>query len=214
VSQDQHGMMQMTLARDASGKSPGDYLVGLTTDGKISGSRGGPESLGDVAGVDRHDHRARRPGGPGGAGRRVRARDPDLMLQVLGRGGSPGDANERAIIAAIRSMTVLSDPRRGMVQPARIRVQAAPAKWRFPQRLRPAERRPHPGGGGRDRERRRAGRAGDEGPVAQAAGGRETPLSIRLGASVKELFSPLGPRGFSLDCEFFHEEFDMSMWRR
>src|SRR5205814_9961795 len=40
MSADEHGMMQLTLARDATGKSPGDYLVGLTTDGKISGSRG------------------------------------------------------------------------------------------------------------------------------------------------------------------------------
>jgi len=56
---------------------------------------------------------------------------PDLMLQVLGRGGSPGDANERAILASIRSMTVLSDPKRGMVQPAHIRVQVSPAAGDF-----------------------------------------------------------------------------------
>jgi hypothetical protein len=35
-----------------------------------------------------------------------------------------------------------------------------------------------------------------------------------LDARVQDLFSPLGPRGFSLDCEFFHEEFDMPLSRR
>jgi hypothetical protein len=55
----------------------------------------------------------------------------DVMLQVLGKGSSPGDANERAIVASIRTMTVLTDPKRGMVQPARIRVQPAPVAGDF-----------------------------------------------------------------------------------
>jgi predicted Zn-dependent protease len=131
VSQDQHGMMQMTLARDATGKTPGDYLVGLTTDGKISGSRGAPESLGTwpawIGTITVPD-------GQGGQSSLVAGFvrvTPDLMLQVLGKGASPGDASERAILAAIRSMTVLTDPKRGMVQPARIRVQSSPTSGDF-----------------------------------------------------------------------------------
>jgi len=131
VSPDQNGMMQMTLARDASGKTPGDYIVGLTTDGKVSGSRGGPEDLGQwpawIGSITV-------PNGQGGQEGLVAGFvrvTPDLMLQVLGRGGSPGDANERAILASIRSMTVLSDPKRGMVQPAHIRVQVSPAAGDF-----------------------------------------------------------------------------------
>ena len=131
VSSDQRGMMQMTLARDATDKSPGDYLVGLTTDGKITGSRGGPESLGQwpawIGSISVPDGQ----GGQAGLVAGFVRVTPELMLQVLGRGGSPGDASERAILASIRSMTVLSDPRRGMVQPARIRVQASPATGDF-----------------------------------------------------------------------------------
>jgi predicted Zn-dependent protease len=131
ASQDQRGVMQMTLARDATGKSPGDYLVGLTTEGKITGSRGGPESLGSwqawIGAITVPD-------GQGGQQNLIAGFvrvTPELMLQVLGRGGAPGDANERAILASIRSMTVLSDPRRGMVQPARLRVQPAPMAGDF-----------------------------------------------------------------------------------
>ena len=131
MSQDQRGVMQMTLARDASDRSPGDYLVGLTTDGKISGSRGAPESLGQwpawIGSITVPDGQGGQQGLIAGFVRVT----PELMLQVLGRGGSPGDANERAILASIRSMTVLTDPRRGMVQPARIRVQPAPGAGDF-----------------------------------------------------------------------------------
>ena len=131
VSQDQNGVMQLTLARDAAGKSPGDYLVSLTTTGKVTGSRGAPESLGNwpawIGSISVADGQ--------GAQQNLVAGfvsiTSDVMLQVLGKGSSPGDANERAIVASIRTMTVLTDPRRGMVQPARIRVQPAPVAGDF-----------------------------------------------------------------------------------
>src|SRR5262249_15406038 len=56
---------------------------------------------------------------------------PDLMLQVLGKSASAGDGNERAVLASIRTMTVLTDPGRGMGQTARIRVQPSPAAGDF-----------------------------------------------------------------------------------
>ncbi len=116
-------MLQMTLAPHAADKSPGDYLVGLTTDGRIASSRGGPETLGEwPAWVGTLNV-------PDGANAQttlvaafVRV-TPDVMLQILGRGRSPGDAGERQAFATIRSMIRLGDPARGMVQPARIRVQ-------------------------------------------------------------------------------------------
>ncbi len=123
VSQDQAGMLQLTLARNATGKSPSDYLVGLTTDGKIAGSRGGPETVGPwPAWVGSLTV----PNGQGGQASLVAAFvrvSPDVMLQVLGRGATPGDAHERQVLGAIRSMTQLTDPRRGMIQPVRMRVQ-------------------------------------------------------------------------------------------
>jgi predicted Zn-dependent protease len=123
VAGDKSGMLQMTLARDAAGKSPGDYIVGLTTDGKVSNSRGGPETLGNwqawVGSLSVPD-------GQGAqttlAAAFVRV-TPDVMLQFLGRGRAPGDAGERAAFGTMRSISVLTDPARGMVQPSRIRLQ-------------------------------------------------------------------------------------------
>jgi predicted Zn-dependent protease len=128
---DESGLMQMTLARDAAGRSPGDYLVALTTDGKVAGSRGNAETLGSwPAWVGTLTV----PNGSAGQSTLVAAWvriTPDLMLQVLGRGKAPGDAGERQVLAAIRSMTTLTDPAKGMVQPTRIRLQNAPAAGTF-----------------------------------------------------------------------------------
>jgi predicted Zn-dependent protease len=131
ASSDKSGVLQMTLAHDAAGKSPGDYIVGLTTDGKVAGSRGGPETIGNwPAWVGTLTV----PDGQGGqtllAAGFVRV-TPDVLLQILGHGRSPGDTGERAVFATIRSMTTLTDPSRGMVQPARIRLQTVVAAGDF-----------------------------------------------------------------------------------
>jgi predicted Zn-dependent protease len=130
-SADQQGVMQMTLAQGAAGKTPGDYLVGLTTTGKISGSRGAPETLGNWAAWIGAITVADGQGGQQGLVAGFVSITSDVMLQVLGKGASPGDANERAILASIRTMTVLTDPKRGMIQPARIHVQPAPVAGDF-----------------------------------------------------------------------------------
>jgi hypothetical protein len=44
------------------------------------------------------------------------------MLQVLGRGTAPSDAQERQVFASIRSMGPLLDAARSTVQPHRLRV--------------------------------------------------------------------------------------------
>ncbi len=124
-AQDESGVLQLTIARNSTGKTPGDYLVGLTTEGRVLGSRGAPETLGPwpawVGTLTVSD-------GQGGQGLLaagfVRV-SPDVMLQVLGRGTTPGDAAERQVFAAIRSMRQLTDPRRGMIQPVRLRIQGA-----------------------------------------------------------------------------------------
>jgi predicted Zn-dependent protease len=123
AASDKSGVLQMTLARDAAGKSPGEYVIGLTTDGKVAGSRGGPETLGNwPAWVGTLTV----PDGQGGQTSLVAGFvrvTPDVLLQFLGRGRSPGDGGERAAFATIRSISTLTDPLRGMVQPARIRLQ-------------------------------------------------------------------------------------------
>jgi predicted Zn-dependent protease len=53
------------------------------------------------------------------------------MLQFIGRGATPGDAGEKKVLAAMRSLTQLSDPRRGMVQPVRIKVVTAGSGGEF-----------------------------------------------------------------------------------
>lgn len=131
AASDKSGIMQMTLARDAAGRSPGDYLVALTTDGKVAGSRGNAETLGHwPAWVGTLTV----PNGSAGQSTLVAAWvriTPDLMLQVLGRGTTPGDASEKAVLAAVRSITTLTDPARGMVQPSRLRLQNAPSAGAF-----------------------------------------------------------------------------------
>lgn len=125
------GIMQMTLARDAAGRSPGDYLVALTTEGKVAGSRGAAETLGNWpawVGTLTVPSSSTAQSTIVAAWIRI---TPDLMLQVLGRGSAPGDANEKAVLAAVRSITTLTDPAKGMVQPSRIRLQNAPAAGEF-----------------------------------------------------------------------------------
>jgi len=132
VAPGEQGMMQLTLAKNAAGKSPGDYLVGLTTDGRIVGSRGGPEMLGNWSAWI---GTLTVPGAQGGAPQTLAAGfvriSPDVMVQVLGKGSSPGDGYERQVFAAIRSLSGLSDPSRGMVQPARLKVHTSPATGDF-----------------------------------------------------------------------------------
>jgi predicted Zn-dependent protease len=131
VAPDESGAMQLTIAPNSGSKSPGDYVVALTTEGRIAGSRGGVEQLGPwTAWVGTVSV----PNGQGGyailtaAWARVSS---DAMLQVLGRGAQAGDAGERQILASIRTMTRLSDPRRGMVQPVRLRIVPSPAQGEF-----------------------------------------------------------------------------------
>ena len=128
---DKSGVMQMTLARESAGLSPTEYLVKLTTKGVISSSRGGPENVGPwpawVGSVIIPD-------GQGGQNTLVAAfvrSSPDVLLQVIGRGATPGDAGERQVLTAIRSITQLTDPRRGMVQPVRLKVVTASSAGAF-----------------------------------------------------------------------------------
>ena len=130
-SADQHGMLQMTLARGAAGKNPGDVLVDLSASGRIASSRGSSETLGNwpawVGTVTVPD-------GAGGQKSLVAAWvriTPDVMLQFLGKGDAPGDAGERQALAAIRSISVLADPARGMVQPSRLRIQPSATAGEF-----------------------------------------------------------------------------------
>ncbi|MCE9628117.1 MAG: M48 family metalloprotease [Candidatus Eisenbacteria bacterium] len=128
---DQSGMLQMTLARGTAGKSPGDVLVDLSAGGKIAGSKGGSETLGAwpawIGTVTVPD-------GAGGQESLVAAWvriTPDIMLQFLGKGATAGDAGERQVLAAIRSISALTDPARGMVQPSRLKVQPAASAGAF-----------------------------------------------------------------------------------
>ncbi len=122
---DESAMLQMTLARGTAGKTPGDVLVDLSASGKIASSRGSSSNIGDwpawIGTVTV----------PDGAGAQqtlvaawVRV-SPDIMLQFLGKSAAPGDAGEKQVLDAIRSIGPLVDPARGMVQPSRLRIQPA-----------------------------------------------------------------------------------------
>ncbi len=120
------GAMQVTLAANAGTLSPADYVAALRRDGKLAAAEGAPETIG---------------GWPAWVGRITTAPDAqgastvlvaawvrtgtDRLLQVVGQTAAAGDANERAIVAAVRSLRPLADTRLANPEPDRVRVKPA-----------------------------------------------------------------------------------------
>jgi predicted Zn-dependent protease len=121
VAPQQRASMQLSLA-DAGDRSPVAYVAKLAADGRISGSRGGTESIGGFpAWVGRVAVPTQ------GGGERVLAAaflraSPDRMFQILGQTGQPDDADFGRVLASVRSFRPLTDPARLRPSPARVRV--------------------------------------------------------------------------------------------
>jgi predicted Zn-dependent protease len=127
----QHGGMQLSLAGNAGTLTPSDFVAGLRRDGRIAGAEGYGESIG---GWPAWVGRVTVPAADGTASVLVAAwvrLGPDRMLQFLGRGAATGDANERAIVAAVRSMQPVRDVRRANPEPDRVRLKVASAAGTF-----------------------------------------------------------------------------------
>jgi predicted Zn-dependent protease len=120
----QRAVMQITLV-NGDGLSPSEFVSRLQQNGKITGARGNPGSIGDcpawVGSVSVADN---------GQERVLAAafirRAPDQLFQFLGRSAAPGDEDFDRILACARSFRRLTDPDRLAPEPARVHLTRAP----------------------------------------------------------------------------------------
>lgn len=124
----QRAAMQMSLAPNAGALAPADYVAALARDGRVASASGAPETIGGwPAWVGRVALPAQQGATPAVLDAAWVRQAPDRLFQFLGRSTAPGDADDAAIFAAIRSVRRLQDPARANPVPERVRVQAAPA---------------------------------------------------------------------------------------
>src|SRR5262249_9663878 len=118
----QRAVVQLTLEK-ANGLSPAQYFGDLQTKGKITGADGRDETIGGWPGWTGHTQTTTSRGAavPLTA---AAVRRGDELFRFLGQTTSPGDADDAAIGAAIRSLRPLTDPARTSVRPDRVRVVA------------------------------------------------------------------------------------------
>ena len=122
--------LQASLAANAGAASPGEFVAALTRDGRIAASEGGGETPG---GWPAWVGRIVVPAQGGGAATLVAAFvrvAPGQLLQLLGQSAAPGDANERAIFSAIRSLRPL-EPARAHPEPMRVKLVASGREGAF-----------------------------------------------------------------------------------
>jgi predicted Zn-dependent protease len=127
---EQRAGMQLMLA-DAGDLTPAAFVARLAANGRITGSRGGGET---IAGLPAWVGRVSVPV-EGGADRVLAAafirRSPDQLFQILGRTGQPDDADFGRVLASARSFRVLADPARLEPTPERVRVTSVAAAGAF-----------------------------------------------------------------------------------
>src|SRR5206468_8010787 len=113
--------MQLTVAVSHGGVSPAEYAEELVRSGKARAADGRSTSIGGYpAWLGRL-----RVAGSDGVERLLVAgfvEKDDQRLEVLGLSAAPGDANEDAIFASIRSIRPITDPARLAVRPNRVHV--------------------------------------------------------------------------------------------
>ncbi len=118
---EQRAGMQLSLA-DAGDLAPAAYVAKLAAGGRISASRGAPETIG---GLPAWVGRVAVPG-EGGSERVLAAafirRSPGQMFQILGGSALPDDADFRRVLASARSFRSLTDASRLQPSPERVRV--------------------------------------------------------------------------------------------
>jgi predicted Zn-dependent protease len=122
--------MQLSLA-DAGGLTPTAFVAKLAAAGRISGSRGGSET---IAGASAWVGRLTIPV-EGGTERVLAAafirRSAGEMFQILGQTAQPGDADFARVLASARSFRELADPARLKPTPERVRVTSVTAAGAF-----------------------------------------------------------------------------------
>ncbi len=127
--------LQWTVASDAAALSPADYVAALKRDGKIGGAEGASETIGGWNAWVGH---LAIPQGDGtskvltAAWVRLGTKG---MLQCLAQSAAANDANDRAILASVRSLKPLADPRRANAEPDRVRVKSVPSAGPFQSQI-------------------------------------------------------------------------------
>ena len=127
--------MQLSVASGAGATSPAAFVANLKSTGAVAGVKGAEESVhGLQSWVGQLDVT------PTGQPTQLLAagfiRMNAGLFQILGQSKAPGDANERLIFGAIRSMDVLRDASRIRVAPDLVRVRAAGTAGSFESVLR------------------------------------------------------------------------------
>jgi predicted Zn-dependent protease len=130
VEPQQAARMQVSLAATEI-QGPSEYVRTLVEGGRVANARGAAETVG---GFPAWLGRFTVPDGAGGSSVLTAAfvrRDPQHLLQVLGRSAAPGDANDTRIVASARSLRALRDPGRLAARPARVDVVRVAAEGPF-----------------------------------------------------------------------------------
>lgn len=128
---EQRGGMQLSLASGAGTLAPEQLVAQLQSSGKVQSATGQRETIG---GWPAWVGRVGVANAQGQVSMLVLAmvrQAPDRMFQIIGQSKQPGDADEQAIFAAIRSLRPLAEAARANPAPARLRVKAAPAGGAF-----------------------------------------------------------------------------------
>lgn len=127
----QRAGMQLTLAGVGADVTPDQYVAQLRAAGKVQDAQGQRETIGGWPAWVGRVSVANAQGQVGTLVLVMIRQAPDRLFQVVGSSQKPGDADEAAILAAVRSVRPLADPRRANPVPAHLRVKPAPASGTF-----------------------------------------------------------------------------------
>ena len=119
--------VQFSLAENATGLAPADYVAALKRDGRIGEARGNTQSVG---GWPAWVGRLSIPQQDGSTKVLIAGfvrQDAQKLYEVLGQSAAVGDRDEADIFATIRSLRPLGDASRADATPDRVRIAPAPA---------------------------------------------------------------------------------------
>jgi len=130
VAPEKRASLQLTLA-SAGELSPRAFVAQLQEGGRITGARGGAET---IAGFPAWVGHVSVPA-DGGATRVLAAAfirtTPERMIQFLGTSAEPGDADDVRVLGSMRSFRTLSEPARLSPRPAHVRVSTLSSPGTF-----------------------------------------------------------------------------------
>ena len=119
---DQSAALQLTLT-DGTTLSPAEYVASLERAGKVTGARGGVESIGGYsAWVGKLAVAAQDGTSSVLVGAFIRT-SPQTMYQLLGKSAQPDDEDFARIIATARSFRAVTDPALLAATPDRVRLR-------------------------------------------------------------------------------------------